>query len=393
LVPANRYGNAFQATLLDSEDPVTALIRHRLVYGADDLTDVGPERLAEIAISMLRYGERSEHLLSGPAAGYGEGPLPSLDVQSPPASSPDPRAAPSLMNANPLRAARRLAWRARNEWDKRRRARRARGAEPPLIVKDERGLSFELATSEEIERYMLEDGHVERDELRLVSAYADAGMTVIDAGANFGVFTATLAAAVGESGAVHSFEPLPAARRRLERTIELNALGNVTVNGSAVADRAGAVTLFDYGPGYESWATLAPREIDTAGGTVRATAESSVESTTLDQYCEQKGIERVDLLKIDVEGLEERVLRGAERLLNGAVDLVIMEVADTTLEAAGSRAHTVIDIVERSGLWPYELDAGLLRPFRIAGEHRSLTNVVAASEAARNRLRDLGLLG
>jgi FkbM family methyltransferase len=392
LMPASRYGNAFQATLLGSRDPITALVRHRVLYGSEDLADVAPEHVVEIAISVLRYGERSEHLLSGPAAGQGPGDVPSLDVQSPPPPVPPRQESVSLRRVRPLRAARRLVDQARAGRQLRQRASEARAADPPLIVNDVRGLAFELATHDEIQRFLVDGGHVEAVELRLASAYLEPGMIAIDAGANFGVFTATLAAAVGDSGAVHSFEPLAAARHRLERTIELNRLDNVMVNDLAVSDRSDTVTLFDYGPGYESWATMAPREIETAGGIVRAVTESSVQSTTLDRYCEQYGIERVDLLKIDVEGLEERVLLGAERLMRGAVDLVILEVADTTLEAAGSRAHTVIDILERSGLRTYALDGGALRPFRVAGEHRSLTNVVAASAAARERLRRLGWL-
>ena len=51
----------------------------------------------------------------------------------------------------------------------------------------------------------------------LVNAYLTLGMTAFDVGANIGIFTATMAAAVGPSGAVHAFEPLPANYRRLER--------------------------------------------------------------------------------------------------------------------------------------------------------------------------------
>jgi len=101
----------------------------------------------------------------------------------------------------------------------------------------------------------------------------------------------------------------------------------------------------------------------------------------------------VDILKIDVEGAEERVLRGAARLLeDGRVDLVMVEVADTTLMPAGTRAHALLDLLERRGLWTYRLEGGRLRPFRVAGEQTTLANVFAASDTARLRLEGLGVL-
>ena len=173
-----------------------------------------------------------------------------------------------------------------------------------------------------------------------LSAYLDEGMTAMDVGANIGVFTANFASRVGERGSVHSFEPLATSRRRLQRTLELNVLERVVVNDCAVADRDGEVDLHQYGPGYGSWATVAPREIETADGVLRTARHQTVDVVTVDQYCERHRIERVDVLKVDVEGAEEQVLHGASGMLaGGAIDLVMVEVADTTLSAAGGQAH------------------------------------------------------
>ena len=138
----------------------------------------------------------------------------------------------------------------------------------------------------------------------------------------------------------------------------------------------------------ESWATLAPREIETGTRTVRAEAAIEVDAVTLDRYCEERDVERIDVLKIDVEGAEERVLSGAAGLFQrGAVDLVIVEVADTTLAAGGASANALVESLETHGLRTLAILDGELRPFRIAGEHLVLTNVVAASARARERLR------
>jgi FkbM family methyltransferase len=385
LLPATRYGNAFQATLLSTANPAAVLVRHRTMYGAHDLSDLDPRRVAEVAVSVLRYAERSETLLSGER---GAGGLPAVERPAPVSA---PRVRPQIGSISARRAVRRLAGAARQ-----RAARSRRRLSPPslpALVRDERGLSFEFETAEEVERFAAGGGHRERAELGLVSAYLTAGMTAFDVGANIGVFTATMAAAVGPSGAVHAFEPLPANHRRLERTISLNGTEQVRVSASVVTDTDGRTQLFDYGAGYESWATLAPREIETGTRTVRPEAEIEVDAVTLDRYCDEHDIERIDVLKVDVEGAEERVLSGASGLFQrGAVDLVIIEVADTTLAAGGASANVLVESLETHGLRTLAILDGELRPFRIAGEHLVLTNVVAASARARERLRGLGAL-
>jgi FkbM family methyltransferase len=386
LLPAARYGNAFQATLLSATTPVAALVRHRTMYGADDLSDLDPERVAEVAVSVLRYSERSEMLLSGAGA---VGGLPSVER---PAPTVPPRAGRHIGNVSPHRAAQRLARATRQRAGRSRR--KLRPPSLPALVRDERGLSFELETAEEVERFAAAGGHPEEAELGLVKTYLTSGMTAFDVGANIGVFTATMAAAVGPSGAVHAFEPLPVNRRRLERTISINGAQQVRVNASVVADTEGRTQLFDYGAGYESWATLAPREIDIGTRVVRPERQVEVEAVTLDRYCDEHDVERIDVLKIDVEGAEQRVLSGAAGLLRrGALDLLIVEVADTTLAAGGASANALVHSLESHGLRTLAFLDGKLRPFRIAGEHLVLTNVVASSARGRERLQRLGAFG
>jgi FkbM family methyltransferase len=391
LVPEQRYGNLFQATLLADDDPFRTLVRHRVLYGADDLSDLSPERVAAVAVSILRYADRTERLLTGPAAGETAGELPSLAIEG---GSASPQAAepPSWRSIRPQRALRRVAGDVRAAADRRARARRAAAMDPPSVLRDPRGLRFELVTPREIERFVTE-GHVEEQELGLAHAYLEPGMSAVDVGANIGAFTATLADAVSPDGRVHAFEPLLPARARLERTVALNESHGVTIDGRALSDAEGTATLYDYGPGYESWATLAPRRIDTDAGVVTPVTELSVETTTLDRYCLEHGIRRIHLLKVDVEGAEERVLTGARSLLEQeAIDLVMIEVADTTLAAAGGRAHRLIELLERHGLRTHRIEDGRLEPFRVAGDQTTLANVVAASAGARKRLGELGRL-
>ncbi len=168
----------------------------------------------------------------------------------------------------------------------------------------------------------------------------------------------------------------------------VNGEEGVAVNALAVADTAGSALLSDYGEGFESWSTLAPRSVDLEQGRLVARHEIEVHTTTLDDYCAEHEIERIDVLKVDVEGAELRVLDGARGLLDRrAIDFAVVEVADTTLQAAGASALEVVERLEAVGLRPHVVDErGVPRPFRVFGAQLELANVVAASAAARRRL-------
>ena len=168
LLPAERYGNALQATLPSSLDPVTALIRHRTMYGSNDLGDLMPDRVAEVAASVLRERERMEHVLTGATAGIGDAPAghtsPSRVREAPPppgVSLRDVRLRPVLRRVRGTLGHVVVAT-ARHGLQDRRAKRRARRAELPAVVRDERGLAFELETHEELERFLMNGGHVER---------------------------------------------------------------------------------------------------------------------------------------------------------------------------------------------------------------------------------------
>ena len=76
----------------------------------------------------------------------------------------------------------------------------------------------------------------------------------------------------------------------------------------------------------------------------------------LDDYCAEHGIERIDLLKLDVEGAELEALRGAERLLREArVGCVMFEVSQAMVEGMGHDPAEIVDLVRSAGLTVYEL--------------------------------------
>jgi FkbM family methyltransferase len=130
------------------------------------------------------------------------------------------------------------------------------------------------------------------------------GWTVIDAGANVGAYSMLFALWAGRDGAVYAFEPDPAAYEGLCRHIALNGLKDrVHAFPVALTDGAdGRAALARHG--FSGLSRLAPRSARTI----------DVDAVSLDDFCRSRGISP-DLIKIDVEGAELAVLRGARKTI------------------------------------------------------------------------------
>jgi FkbM family methyltransferase len=255
-------------------------------------------------------------------------------------------------------------------------------------MRDRRGLAFELEHADEIDAFRRFGGHFEHAAVDLACALLRPGDVALDIGANIGAFTVPMARAVTESGRVYAFEPFAPARRRLTRSLELNRVDNVEVLAVAVTESVGEVELVDYGPGYESWSTVAPRQIEIGQGTVHAVGRANVPSTTLDAFSGAAGLEHVALAKIDVEGAEGLVLAGATGLLRrGAIDVLMVEASDNTLEAAGTSVREMLRELERLQLEVFELGSdGDLVAVRVGGRVDWLMQLVAVTATGRERL-------
>lgn len=157
-------------------------------------------------------------------------------------------------------------------------------------------------------------------EAETVALFADvlrAGDTVVDVGANHGYFTVLAARLVGPSGRVEAFEPNPAVAAALGRVLERNGVAErVAVHRAALSDREGSADFFvSVSPVNDGLSSLLAADDALELGVIRADHTVRVPTETFDGFAGRAGLGRVDLLKIDVEGAEELVLRGMERTL------------------------------------------------------------------------------
>lgn len=203
---------------------------------------------------------------------------------------------------------------------------------------------------------------VERAEQIFYLEYLREGMTVFDVGANVGELT-LLFSRFTAGGVVHAFEPSRAAFERLEIVCRAASRNNIVLNNLALADKNGFVRLHVYEDNYLSFNSQAARPLKNYGLDIEPVGIEEIRATTLDDYCDEKGIEQIDLLKIDTEGAELQVMKGARRTLkSGRVKCLTFEFGQTTFDMGnrpeeledflGEMNYEVRNIVEGNPVFP-----------------------------------------
>ncbi len=163
------------------------------------------------------------------------------------------------------------------------------------------------------EKYYWLGTHEERVQ-EILAREVRAGFVVYDIGAHAGFFTLLCSRLTGERGRVFAFEPRAENIERLRRNIEANSAGNVDVVAAAASDRAGEAPFVMHA--------------STLEGYLAADGEASaacVRTETIDALVEG-GMAPPDLMKIDVEGAEAAVIRGASRTIDAHRPLMLIEV-------------------------------------------------------------------
>lgn len=229
--------------------------------------------------------------------------------------------------------------------------------------------------SEPVAFHLLVDGIYEPDTMNWIVRHLNPGDVFVDVGANVGLFTVGAARKVGSTGKVVSIEPSPTVYPYLERNIALNSLSNVLSVPMGLSDRnQDNVAFFQAPADHFGMGSLAPQFGQTP---------SSISVRTLDSLLAENCCEDVAVLKVDVEGHEASVFRGAQRLLGSAnPPLVVFEFCDWAESRfpnsyAGEAQEILMDLGYQ--LWTlsgYGATASLTKPITsgasmIVATHRS----------------------
>jgi FkbM family methyltransferase len=180
----------------------------------------------------------------------------------------------------------------------------------------------------------------EQMETRFVERLLRPGMTVVDVGAHHGLYTLLVSKRVGRKGRVIAFEPSPRECERLEKHLRLNRCSNTELLPCALGEDPGDADLYLV-DGFQDWCnSLRPPPIDEPIRTMRVSVQR------LDDVLAESGVTKVDFIKLDVEGAELSVLRGARKLLlRESRPAILAEVQDIRTQPWGYAAREIIQFL------------------------------------------------
>jgi FkbM family methyltransferase len=180
-------------------------------------------------------------------------------------------------------------------------------------------------------------GSWEPEVVETIQRVVGPGMTALDIGAQSGFYSLLLSRLVGPRGKVVAFEPLPANYRLLDENLAINGIQNVVARHEAVADFPGEMQ-FSF-PHHEASLVAGPLLPGESTGTF------PVPCTTLDQYAVESS-DKIQFIKMDVEGAETAVLLGARNLLGALHPCMMIELHFSENQ---SGPHPALAIVEEMG--------------------------------------------
>jgi FkbM family methyltransferase len=205
------------------------------------------------------------------------------------------------------------------------------------VVKMIDGITYELCLDEVIDSSIYYEGCFEKDTTEAINKVCKEGFYVLDIGANVGCHTLRFAKIVGPKGKVIAFEPMPWARNKLKRNLELNNFSNVEVEKIGLSNTI-SIKKASF---RNSWSLSSKKNTNNI--------DVEIQFTTVDLYIKQKSITKIDLIKLDIDGYEFKVLQGALKSLKLMKPIIIIELGVYTLKNVGDNIDDLVQFVSSLG--------------------------------------------
>lgn len=218
------------------------------------------------------------------------------------------------------------------------------------VIKNVNGINYELDLTEVIDSAIYFDDNREPHTSNALKRLCKPGSTVFDIGANVGSHTLPIAQSVGVQGKVYAFEPVPWALDKLSNNLALNNFDNVLVQPIALSDYIDENAEFSL---RASFKTTSERPVNDDGSLNdnwwNACEKVKVSVDTLDHFVARENIEKLDVIKLDVDGFEVKVLRGGIDSLKRWAPSIVMELAPSWLNDKGNSVDELISLLEGMG--------------------------------------------
>jgi FkbM family methyltransferase len=180
------------------------------------------------------------------------------------------------------------------------------------------------------------------------------GSVIFDIGANFGYYSILACAQLEGRCQCYAFEPNAPSFARLTKNIELNGLGEqIKASSKALSDTVGTGWMVEH------VGNSGDARVSTVGGA------RPISLTSLDDFCITHGVDRIDFVKIDVQGYEEKVLLGGKNMLTQLRPPILIEMDPPVLRAQGCSENRIVETLVSYGYRLYIADQKRLVPFQL----------------------------
>ncbi len=187
-----------------------------------------------------------------------------------------------------------------------------------------------------IEKIIIEEGIFDKAVLDLMSDFMRPNTRAIDVGANIGAYTIPLAK-LFPTVDIHSFEPNPYVADRLNKNISVNQIANVTIHQEGLSNNIGSATLYAIKPSEDRPYNLGLSSIAKSAVLDQDTEEVDITINTVDNIFLDSEKD-ISVMKIDVQGFEHEVLKGAEMTVKKFNPVILVEHEAQYFDSA-DKAH------------------------------------------------------
>ena len=184
----------------------------------------------------------------------------------------------------------------------------------------------------------------EADNFNFINAQVKEGMTILDIGSHIGLMAVVFGKKVGNTGKVYAFEPTPSTSRILQETVRINHGNNISVEPYALADQKGKLSFYISNHLADNSNSLVNNH-----RTDRQESKVEVDVNTVDDFVKERNIAKVDFIKVDVEGAEFKLLKGAQQTIRRDQPLIILAIHPDSIKNFGDSTAEIWDLLKNLG--------------------------------------------
>jgi FkbM family methyltransferase len=236
-----------------------------------------------------------------------------------------------------------------------------------LVATIIQNIKMKLSVNDWVQQNIFLNGYYEKNETDYWLRRTQNSTTVIDIGANVGYYSLLASKNIKpQTGVVYAFEPISKTFKRLTENIHLNKINNIQYFNQAISDENSFIQI--HVGNDENWGMSSINEHEHLSGVVE-----KVKSETLDNFCKEHNIANIDLVKIDVEGAEFKVLKGMTAVIEKFKPEVLIEILDQHLNKQNVSSTDIFNFFWERGYQAFTIiKNGELNPISEAKSYSGL---------------------